>query len=172
MDLATARDIAFHFNPRFNERGKKVIIRNSCIGEKWGKEERELQHFPFVPGQNFEVRQLQKNPQFDFCEAEMTLTTVSHVSLPDQDPVHQHGVKGSCQQLSLAGLQASYHQPERHQETQHLLRPHAVQGQLGDVAVRQAADPAEISQEEIISECLKVIISRCFDSSTCFCSGV
>lgn len=102
----------------------------------------------------------------------MTPTTVSHVSVPDQDPVHQHGVKGSCQQLSHAGLQASYHQPERHQETQHLLRPHAVQGQLGDVALRQAADPAEISQEEIISECLKVIISRSFDSSTCFCSGV
>ncbi|XP_005947554.1 galectin-3b [Maylandia zebra] len=63
VDLATARDIAFHFNPRFNEGGKKVIIRNSCIGEKWGKEERELQHFPFVPGQNFEIKILCTNTE-------------------------------------------------------------------------------------------------------------
>lgn len=55
MDLNTAKDLAFHFNPRFNEDGKRVIVRNSCIQQKWGKEERELQNFPFVLGQPFEV---------------------------------------------------------------------------------------------------------------------
>lgn len=55
LDLCTSSDLAFHFNPRFNEGGGKVIVRNSCIGKKWGKEERELQHFPFVQGQPFEV---------------------------------------------------------------------------------------------------------------------
>lgn len=58
VDLATDRDLAFHFNPRFNEDGKKVVVRNSCIGERWGREERELNSFPFAPGQSFEVRQL------------------------------------------------------------------------------------------------------------------
>lgn len=58
VDLKTANDLAFHFNPRFNEGGRRVIVRNSCIGTKWGREERELQNFPFVPGQPFEVRSL------------------------------------------------------------------------------------------------------------------
>ncbi|XP_062270984.1 galectin-3b isoform X2 [Scomber scombrus] len=56
VDLSTSQDLAFHFNPRFNEDGRKVIVRNSCIGKKWGKEERELQNFPFVPGQPFEMK--------------------------------------------------------------------------------------------------------------------
>ncbi|XP_026164213.1 galectin-3b [Mastacembelus armatus] len=56
VDLATANDLAFHFNPRFNESGKKVIVRNTCIGSTWGKEERELQAFPFVQGQPFEMK--------------------------------------------------------------------------------------------------------------------
>ncbi len=48
-------DIAFHLNPRFNEGGRQVIVRNSMIRNQWGKEERELPSFPFVPGKPFEV---------------------------------------------------------------------------------------------------------------------
>jgi len=55
VNLSTAEDLAFHFNPRFNENGHNVIVRNTCIGKKWGREERELSAFPFVPGQPFEV---------------------------------------------------------------------------------------------------------------------
>lgn len=58
VDLSTGRDLAFHFNPRFNESGRQVIVRNSCIGGQWGAEERELRHFPFFPGQPFEVRHI------------------------------------------------------------------------------------------------------------------
>ncbi|XP_071354744.1 galectin-3b isoform X2 [Trachinotus anak] len=64
VDLRTANDLAFHFNPRFNESGRKVIVRNSCIGKKWGKEERDLQHFPFVQGQPFEMKILCTNREF------------------------------------------------------------------------------------------------------------
>lgn len=54
VDLSTdGSDVAFHFNPRFNE---KVIVRNSFIDQRWGREERKLDHFPFIPGQPFEVR--------------------------------------------------------------------------------------------------------------------
>lgn len=56
--MSTSRDVAFHFNPRFDDSGRKVIVRNSFIGNKWGSEERELQHFPFVQGQPFEVKYL------------------------------------------------------------------------------------------------------------------
>ncbi|XP_022621831.1 galectin-3-like [Seriola dumerili] len=64
VDMSTANDLAFHFNPRFNESGRKVIVRNSCIGKKWGKEERDLQHFPFVHGQPFEMKILCTSREF------------------------------------------------------------------------------------------------------------
>ncbi|KAG7238080.1 hypothetical protein INR49_031434 [Caranx melampygus] len=64
VDLSTGNDIAFHFNPRFNDDGRKAIVRNSCIGKKWGKEERELQHFPLVRGQPFEMKILCTSREF------------------------------------------------------------------------------------------------------------
>ncbi|CAN9501931.1 unnamed protein product [Ophioblennius macclurei] len=56
VDLNKGRDIALHFNPRFNESGRQVIVRNTFNGGKWGREERELQRFPFVGGQQFEMK--------------------------------------------------------------------------------------------------------------------
>ncbi|XP_051942071.1 galectin-3b isoform X4 [Hippocampus zosterae] len=56
VDLSTGSDLAFHFNPRFNESGRKVIVRNSKIGGRWGSEERNLSRFPFTPGQPFELK--------------------------------------------------------------------------------------------------------------------
>nr|XP_054598016.1 galectin-3b isoform X2 [Nothobranchius furzeri] len=64
LDFLAGNDLAFHFNPRFNEDGKKVIVRNSCVSTKWGKEERELQQFPFVQGQPFEMKILCTNNEF------------------------------------------------------------------------------------------------------------
>ncbi|XP_056867519.1 galectin-3b [Takifugu flavidus] len=66
VDMATSRsDLAFHFNPRFNECGKKVIVRNSFIGQKWGPEERQLDSpFPFVEGKPFEIKILCTNNEF------------------------------------------------------------------------------------------------------------
>ncbi|KAM8833414.1 galectin-3b [Synchiropus picturatus] len=55
VDLASGSDIAFHFNPRFSEGGRQVIVRNSRIGNKWGKEERDLCRFPFGQGRDFEM---------------------------------------------------------------------------------------------------------------------
>ncbi|XP_036928630.1 galectin-3-like [Acanthopagrus latus] len=63
MDICKAGDIAFHFNPRFDEDHKKVIVCNSCIGNKWGREERSS-NFPFVPGQPFEMMVLCTNRGF------------------------------------------------------------------------------------------------------------
>lgn len=64
VDLSTPRDLAFHFNPRFNEGGQKVIVRNSRISNSWGREERELKHFPFVPGQPFELKIMVTSREF------------------------------------------------------------------------------------------------------------
>ncbi|KAK1793362.1 hypothetical protein P4O66_011748, partial [Electrophorus voltai] len=48
--------IAFHFNPRFNENHKQVIVTNSMIKQMWGTEEKQCPSFPFVKGQPFEVK--------------------------------------------------------------------------------------------------------------------
>ncbi|XP_038144471.1 galectin-4-like isoform X11 [Cyprinodon tularosa] len=50
--VSRSRDIAFHMNPRVKE---GVVVRNTRIGEKWGKEERELTTNPFVEGQYFDM---------------------------------------------------------------------------------------------------------------------
>jgi len=52
VDLETeSGDIAFHFNPRVNER---QVVRNTCIRGGWGGEERHG-GFPFNVGQQFEL---------------------------------------------------------------------------------------------------------------------
>uniref|UniRef100_A0A3Q2U2R9 Galectin n=1 Tax=Fundulus heteroclitus TaxID=8078 RepID=A0A3Q2U2R9_FUNHE len=52
----TSSDIAFHFNPRFNDCGQKVLVRNTCIKTKWGQEERNVKEFPFTRGQPFQLK--------------------------------------------------------------------------------------------------------------------
>ncbi|CAJ1074937.1 galectin-5-like [Xyrichtys novacula] len=61
LDMMSGKDVVFHLNPRFNEAGKRVIVRNSCMGGKWGKEERDLSNFPFSPGSSFEMKILCTN---------------------------------------------------------------------------------------------------------------
>ncbi|KAF4084140.1 hypothetical protein AMELA_G00125340 [Ameiurus melas] len=56
INLAKNRDLALHFNPRFDENGIKVIVRNSLINTVWGNEERTAPSFPFIPGKPFEVK--------------------------------------------------------------------------------------------------------------------
>ncbi|XP_074548486.1 galectin-3b isoform X2 [Halichoeres trimaculatus] len=53
VDMYAGKDIIFHLCPRFNER---VIVRNSMISNKWGKEERDSPRFPFTPGKHFEMK--------------------------------------------------------------------------------------------------------------------
>ena len=45
-------DVAFHFNPRFDQR---EAIRNACQGGGWGAEEKQG-GFPLQPGQDFEIQ--------------------------------------------------------------------------------------------------------------------
>ncbi|XP_078097738.1 galectin-9-like isoform X2 [Mustelus asterias] len=47
-----SNNIALHINQRFDE---NAVVRNSCINQSWGTEERSLPFLPFVPGQTFEL---------------------------------------------------------------------------------------------------------------------
>ncbi|KAL6466285.1 hypothetical protein MHYP_G00264180 [Metynnis hypsauchen] len=56
INICRGTDVAFHFNPRFNEDGKQVIMRTSRMDEVWGHEEREIPFFPFSPGKPFVIK--------------------------------------------------------------------------------------------------------------------
>ncbi|XP_036417137.1 32 kDa beta-galactoside-binding lectin-like [Colossoma macropomum] len=78
IDICKGPDIAFHFNPRFNEDGKQVIVRNSLIGGVWGSEERELPFFPFRPGKPFELKILCTSSDFRVEVDKNHLLTYAH----------------------------------------------------------------------------------------------
>ncbi|KAM3870923.1 galectin-3b [Diretmus argenteus] len=78
VDLSASHDLAFHFNPRFNEEGKQAIVRNSMINKKWGREERELGHFPFARGQPFELKIMCSNSEFKVAVNKTHLLEYKH----------------------------------------------------------------------------------------------
>lgn len=55
LDFKRGEDVAFHFNPRFKEGGRRVIVCNSKFHNNWGKEDRSAPRFPFEPGTPFKV---------------------------------------------------------------------------------------------------------------------
>ncbi|KAM4014255.1 galectin-3 [Anomaloglossus baeobatrachus] len=55
IDFVEGPDIAFHLNPRFDER-PNVIVRNSMIRGNWGQEERQCPKFPFQMQQAFKLQ--------------------------------------------------------------------------------------------------------------------
>ncbi|XP_028834648.1 galectin-3 isoform X1 [Denticeps clupeoides] len=60
IDFVKESDVVFHFNPRFPE---QTIVRNSFLGGYWGPEEREGS-FPFIQGQQFELKILVEGDMF------------------------------------------------------------------------------------------------------------
>ncbi|XP_027580191.1 galectin-3 [Pipra filicauda] len=73
LDFKRGNDVAFHFNPRFNEDHKKVIVCNSKFHENWGKEERTAPRFPFEAGKPFKLQIL--------CEADHFKVAVNDAHL-------------------------------------------------------------------------------------------
>ncbi|XP_034063310.1 galectin-3b [Gymnodraco acuticeps] len=78
VNLKTPTDLAFHFNPRFNDYGKKLIVRNSCINKTWGKEERDLQNFPFQQGKPFEMKIMCTDKEFKVAVNNSHVLTYHH----------------------------------------------------------------------------------------------
>ncbi|NXK81504.1 LEG3 protein, partial [Amazona guildingii] len=73
LDFKKGNDIAFHFNPRFNEDKRKVIVCNSMFHNHWGKEERTAPRFPFEAGKPFKIQIL--------CEADHFKVAVNDAHL-------------------------------------------------------------------------------------------
>lgn len=93
VDLKKGNDIAFHFNPRFNEDNRKVIVCNTMLLGTWGKEERSAPRFPFEAGKPFKIQLL--------CEADHLKVAVNDAHLLQ----YNHRIKELNQitKLSVAG---------------------------------------------------------------------
>ncbi|NWX13896.1 LEG3 protein, partial [Aegotheles bennettii] len=82
LDFKKGNDVAFHFNPRFNEDHRKVIVCNSMFQNTWGKEERTAPRFPFEAGKPFKARK--KNPKAQLqvlCEVDHFKVAVNDAHL-------------------------------------------------------------------------------------------
>ncbi|XP_019373981.1 PREDICTED: galectin-3 [Gavialis gangeticus] len=64
IDFMKGQDVAFHFNPRFNEDNKKVIVCNTKLQNNWGKEDRTAPMFPFEAGRPFKIQILCETDHF------------------------------------------------------------------------------------------------------------
>lgn len=93
VDLKKGNDIAFHFNPRFDEDNRKVIVCNTMLLGTWGKEERSAPRFPFEAGKPFKIQLL--------CEADHLKVAVNDAHLLQ----YNHRIKELNQitKLSVAG---------------------------------------------------------------------
>ncbi|XP_064780667.1 galectin-3-like [Oncorhynchus masou masou] len=92
VNFLRGKDIAFHLNPRFSEGGKQAVVRNTMVGERWGKEERHTQGgFPFMAGQSFEMKILVTSGEFkvavngaqrfEFKHRVRELSQIDHVNI-------------------------------------------------------------------------------------------
>ncbi|KAF3849660.1 hypothetical protein F7725_019379 [Dissostichus mawsoni] len=92
VNFLKGNDIAFHFNPRFSEGGKQVLVRNHKLGERWGPEERELKGpFPFALGSPFEMKILctpeafrvavNNIPLFEFRHRVLELNQINRINI-------------------------------------------------------------------------------------------
>ncbi|XP_028934871.1 galectin-3 [Ornithorhynchus anatinus] len=70
-------DVVFHFNPRFNEDNKRVIVCNSKLDNNWGREERQST-FPFEAGKPFKIMVLCETDHFKVAVNDAHLLQYNH----------------------------------------------------------------------------------------------
>ncbi|XP_053784992.1 galectin-3 [Desmodus rotundus] len=77
LDFKRGNDVAFHFNPRFNEDNKRVIVCNSMLNSSWGREERQSV-FPFESGKQFKIQVLVESDHYKVAVNDAHLLQYNH----------------------------------------------------------------------------------------------
>ncbi|KAF6130707.1 galectin 3 [Phyllostomus discolor] len=77
LDFKKGNDVAFHFNPRFNEDNRRVIVCNSMLNSNWGREERQSV-FPFESGKPFKIQVLVESDHFKVAVNDAHLLQYNH----------------------------------------------------------------------------------------------
>uniref|UniRef100_A0A2K6LZ91 Galectin n=1 Tax=Rhinopithecus bieti TaxID=61621 RepID=A0A2K6LZ91_RHIBE len=77
LDFKRGNDVAFHFNPRFNENNRRVIVCNTKLDNNWGREERQSV-FPFESGKPFKIQVLVESDHFKVAVNDAHLLQYNH----------------------------------------------------------------------------------------------
>ncbi|XP_002754016.2 galectin-3 [Callithrix jacchus] len=77
LDFKKGNDVAFHFNPRFNENNRRVIVCNTKLDNNWGREERHSV-FPFESGKPFKIQILVEADHFKVAVNDAHLLQYNH----------------------------------------------------------------------------------------------
>ncbi|XP_016000376.2 galectin-3 [Rousettus aegyptiacus] len=77
LDFKRGNDVAFHFNPRFNENNRRVIVCNTKTNNTWGPEERQMV-FPFESGKPFKIQVLVEPDHFKVAVNDAHLLQYNH----------------------------------------------------------------------------------------------
>ncbi|XP_027705121.1 galectin-3 [Vombatus ursinus] len=92
LDFKKGNDVAFHFNPRFNEGGRRVIVCNSKFSNNWGTEERHAT-FPFEAGKPFKIQVLIEADHFKVAVNDAHLLQYNH-RMKNFHEINKLGISG------------------------------------------------------------------------------
>ncbi|XP_006894401.1 PREDICTED: galectin-3 [Elephantulus edwardii] len=92
LDFKRGNDVAFHFNPRFNEDNKRVIVCNTKQDNVWGKEERQSV-FPFESGKPFKIQVLAEADHFKVAVNDAHLLQYNH-RMKNLNEINKLGISG------------------------------------------------------------------------------
>ncbi|XP_053449043.1 galectin-3 [Nycticebus coucang] len=100
LDFKRGNDIAFHFNPRFNEDNRRVIVCNTKLDNMWGKEERQMV-FPFESGKPFKIQVLAEPDHFKVAVNDAHLLQYNH-RMKNLHEINQVGIAGDINLTSAS----------------------------------------------------------------------
>ncbi|XP_058994522.1 galectin-3-like [Mustela lutreola] len=100
LDFKRGNDVAFHFNPRFNEDNKRVIVCNTKLDNLWGKEERQAT-FPFESGKPFKVQGLVESDHFKVAVNDAHLLQYNH-RMKNLQEISKLGISGDIDLTSAS----------------------------------------------------------------------
>ncbi|XP_060030923.1 galectin-3 [Erinaceus europaeus] len=100
LDFKKGNDVAFHFNPRFNEAGSKVIVCNTAQGNSWGTEERQSV-FPFESGKPFKIQVLVEKDHYKVAANDCHLLKYNH-RISNLSEINKLGIYGDIDLTSAS----------------------------------------------------------------------
>ncbi|KAF3831136.1 galectin-3 [Mirounga angustirostris] len=100
LDFKRGNDVAFHFNPRFSEDNKRVIVCNTKLDNIWGKEERQAT-FPFESGKPFKIQVLVESDHFKVAVNDAHLLQYNH-RMKNLQEISKLGISGDIDLTSAS----------------------------------------------------------------------
>ncbi|KAM5235464.1 galectin-3, partial [Ctenodactylus gundi] len=102
LDWKRGNDVAFHFNPRFNENNRRVIVCNTKVDNNWGAEERQTV-FPFESGKPFKIQVLVEANHYKVAVNDAHLLQYNH-RMKNLREINKLGISGDITLTSASHI--------------------------------------------------------------------